>query len=682
MKINFFTMKSYVMVFVTLLLLAPFESVLHASGVTPEQIAAMKLVTGSVISPDGKHVAYTLSVPADPIKENSPNRTHLYVLDVASGTTKLYHSTTGVGAVAFRPRKGTVTFLTKGTDDNTNAVYELELRGGEAQKIYSAGSSILSYTWSPDGNKLACVVRENAKTPETPLKYKPDFYEEELGAQKALIVTVNASAAAPVSVRTPGTVYMMAWSPDGAKVAFSAAPTASVDDSYMKQQVFIADAVNGNVIATVDNAGKLGQIVWSPDGKQLALKAGKDIHDPTDGRILTVSSGGGKPTIIDAGFLGKYESLSWTEPGVIHFLASESTASVLGSIKPDGTGRTAILRTTEHHIATYSRAQGGSYSFVASSPLHPSELFTLAAGKSAQPVRRTTSNEWLSSVKLGKQEVVKYTARDGKYDIEGMLIYPVDYKQGDKVPLITVVHGGPEAHYSNGWLTGYSMPGQMAAGKGYAVFYPNYRGSTGRGIDFIYSSQADLAGKEFDDVVDGVDFLINKGIADKQRVGVTGGSYGGYASAWMSTYYSDRFAAAVMFVGISNNISLWGTSDIPEEMYLVHTRKRLWDDWQIALERSPIYYVDRAQTPILIMHGAIDPRVHPAQSQELYRHLKVRKPEVPARLIFYPNEGHGNTRSASKYDYNLRMMQWFDLYLKSGNRKLEKPSLDLPVNNK
>ena len=160
---------------------------------------------------------------------------------------------------------------------------------------------------------------------------------------------------------------------------------------------------------------------------------------------------------------------------------------------------------------------------------------------------------------------------------------------------------------------------------------------------------------------------------------MTGGSYGGYASAWMSTYYSDRFAAAVMFVGISNNLSKWGTSDIPEELYLVHSRSRLWDNWQKNLERSPIYYVDRSQTPILIMHGSEDPRVHPAQSMELYRHIKVRKPEVPVRLIYYPGEGHGNRNSGSKYDYNLRMLQWFDTYLKTGNTKAEKPNLDLPV---
>lgn len=145
----------------------------------------------------------------------------------------------------------------------------------------------------------------------------------------------------------------------------------------------------------------------------------------------------------------------------------------------------------------------------------------------------------------------------------------------------------------------------------------------------------------------------------------------------MSTYYSDRFAAGVMFVGISNNISKWGTSDIPEELYLVHSRKRIWDDWYDNLLRSPIYYVDRAQTPILIMHGAEDTRVHPAQSLELYRHIKVRKPEVPLRLVFYPGEGHGNVRATSRLDYNLRMIRWFETYLKHDDPDLPPSHLNL-----
>ena len=273
----------------------------------------------------------------------------------------------------------------------------------------------------------------------------------------------------------------------------------------------------------------------------------------------------------------------------------------------------------------------------------------------------TDSNPWLADKRLAEQEVIEYEARDG-LKIQGMLIHALDHGEGDRVPLVMVVHGGPESHYSNGWLTGYSLLGQMAAAKGYAVFYPNYRGSTGRGVAFSKTSQGEPAGAEFDDLVDGVDHLIEMGLVDGDKVGVTGGSYGGYATGWLSTRYSDRFAAGVMFVGISNKVSKVGTTDIPNEEYHVHARKRPWDNWQFFLERSPIYYADQGQTPLLIMHGADDPRVHPTQSMELYRHLKLRG-QAPVRLVFYPGEGHGNRKATARFDYTLRALRWFDHYL-------------------
>jgi dipeptidyl aminopeptidase/acylaminoacyl peptidase len=241
------------------------------------------------------------------------------------------------------------------------------------------------------------------------------------------------------------------------------------------------------------------------------------------------------------------------------------------------------------------------------------------------------------------------------------------------------VHGGPEAHESDGWQTAYSKPGQVAAGKGYAVFLPNYRGSTGYGVAFAKEHQGDYGGKEFDDIVDAKRFFVNQGLADGDRVGITGGSYGGYASAWGATYYSAEYAASVMFVGISNNISKFGTTDIPNEMYLVHERKWPWEEWEHLLDRSPITHVDKARTPILIMHGDSDTRVSPTQSYELYRNLKTRQPGTPVRLVLYPGEGHGNRRAASRYDYNLRMMEWFDTYLKTGDRDapLPEPRPDL-----
>lgn len=149
----------------------------------------------------------------------------------------------------------------------------------------------------------------------------------------------------------------------------------------------------------------------------------------------------------------------------------------------------------------------------------------------AGPKRLTHSNPFLEEIHLAKQEVITFEARDGQ-ELEGILVHPLNEKKGKRYPLIMMVHGGPESHHLNGWVTRYSLPGQVAAAQGFACFYTNYRGSTGRGLAFSKLSQGDPAGKEFDDLVDAVDHLVDVGLVDKDRVGITGGSYGGYASAW------------------------------------------------------------------------------------------------------------------------------------------------------
>ncbi len=633
---------------------------------TADDIAAVKNVGFTQISPDGQYVAYTLVVPADPKVENRSASSHLYVYNVASGQSTALLTSGAIGNIQFRPEKGTLSFISRRDGDQTTSLYEMPVTGGDPVKLYSHETNILMYSWAADGNHILYTANEIVEKPKTGLPYEPEIYEEFIPNRRLFITNVNMEDHPPHRVDLPGTVYLAEFSPDKSKIAVSVAPTPHVDDQYMAQRIHVLDYKTREVIATIDNAGKLGEIHWSPDGTQLALRAANDLNDPTDGRLMVVSASGGTPLNIAPAFKGKFEQLRWSDANTIHFIASEGVHSTFGTIRPDGSAFTRVIEPGGPILTRFTVSKNGLIAFTANTPTHPAELYLYREVRRniRELVRATDSNPELKSIRMARIEVIRYAARDNEYEIEGMLYYPLNYTEGQRYPLITVVHGGPEAHYSNGWLTGYSTAGHQGAGEGYFVFYPNYRGSTGRGIDFAYSSQADMAGKEFDDIVDGVDYLIARGLVDRDKVGVTGGSYGGYATAWMSTYYSDRFAAGVMFVGISNNVSKWGTSDIPEELYHVHARKRIWDDWEGKLKSSPIYYVDRAQTPLLIMHGKEDTRVHPAQSMELYRHIKVRKPDLPLRLVYYPGEGHGNTRSTSRYDYNLRAMEWFNRHLK------------------
>lgn len=665
-----------------LLSLAGISQVLSQNVVTPQHIAEMETVETSLLSPDGQHIAFTVSIPADPYKENVKNSDYLYLLNVSEGTSTPYYTSSSVSSVQYRPGQNAITFLTKRPNDDTRSIYQISINGGEAVKVFSFDQDIISYSWSNNGNQLAFIGIEKVEESDSPLPYQADVYEANESFQRGYIANVAMSnrSARPVSV--DGSIHMMEWSPDGDRIAVSAAPTPYIDDEYMRQQIFIVEARTGEITAEINNEGKLDQIEWSPNGQRLVLIAGSNINDPIAGRILIASSRGGVPQIVDREFEGAYEQVKWVEENYIHFLASESTASRLGMIRFDGGEKRTIFYSDEHEISSFSISDSSSYSFVANSSSHPGEVFYFSGQENDMYRRMTYHNEWLNSVELGEQVVVSYQSKDGQHSIDGIMIYPVGYQDGDVVPLIVHAHGRTESHYDNGWLTNYYMPGQIAAGKGYAVFYPNYRGSSGRGIDFAFSSQADLAGGEFDDIVDGVDYLIRIGIADPGRVGITGKSYGGYATAWMSTYYSSRFAASVMYGGVSDNISKWGESDIPEELYLVHTRKRLWSDWDWFLKRSPIHHVENAETPILIIHGAEDTRVHPSQSLELYRHLKVRKPNLPVRLVNYTGEGHTISSASAKLDYTYRMFRWFDTYLMTDNASAEIPGWQAPIPTK
>lgn len=656
-----------------LMLLLMSSSVLAQEVMTPMHVAKTQQVGSVYISEDGKTAAYTLIVPADPFKENVTASSHLYLLDMETLESRPFVTGISVSGVAFRPGHNSITFLAKKDGDATRSIYEISLNGGEAQKLYAFDRNISSYKWGSDGDHIVFrAIEPPAEKSENPLPYEPEVYEEGLRNTWAYMQNVSEEGHMPHRIEIDGSVSQVHWSPDLSKVVVALAPTSLVDDFYMAQEIFVVDHETREVISQVDHQGKLGAISWSPDSKKLAMIAAANLNDPIDGRLKIVDAMTGVSTMIFDEFMGKFEQLSWKNNNELYYLASKGVWSELGTLKSDGSGMNVMIPTGGTMMNAFVEANN-TFLFDAENPMHPDEVY-IKKRRDREISRVTNSNPWLDDTELGKQEVITFTTEDGM-DIEGMLIYPVGYQEGERYPLINVIHGGPEAHYDNGWLTAYSMAGQVAAGDGFAVFYPNYRGSTGRGIEFAMSSQGDLAGAEFDDIVEGVDHLIELGIADGDKVGVTGGSYGGYATAWMSTRYSDRFAAGVMFVGISNNLSKWGTSDIPEELFHVHARKRVWDDYQGYLERSPVYHVDNAKTPLLIMHGKNDTRVDPGQSYELYRHIKTRT-DTPVRLVLYPGEGHGNRRATAQFDYNLRAMRWFNEYLKGD---AERPDMELEI---
>lgn len=440
----------------------------------------------------------------------------------------------------------------------------------------------------------------------------------------------------------------------------------------MKSQWHVLDAKTQQITTSFKTEGKLGTAEFSHDGKYIAILGAEDKHDPATGRLYLADAQSGKVEEWIPNFMGHIGDFEWSNrKNQLTFVANVGAESFVGQIKVGSNKYKKLIKEGKFIASNLSISDSDkTIALRANTAKHPNEVFVI---RSSKATRLSNSNPWLDNKRFAKQEAINFKARDG-VEIGGVLIYPLDYQEGTRYPLIMSVHGGPESHDKNGWLTSYSDPGQMGAARGYAVFYPNYRGSTGKGVDYSKLGQGDYAGKEFDDLVDMKEYLVNTGLVDTKRVGITGGSYGGYASAWGATKLTEHFAASVMFVGVTNQLSKFGTTDISNEMYLVHARSYPWDKWQWYLERSPIYWAGQSKTPLLIMHGKDDPRVHPAQSMELYRYMKVQGKDV--RLVYYPGEGHGNRKAAAQYDYSLRLMRWMDNYLVEGKKDMPDYEID------
>jgi dipeptidyl aminopeptidase/acylaminoacyl peptidase len=663
-------MSSAILLLPALLLFPPRVDSGPDDVLTPRNVATLRAVTSAVVSPDAKRVAFLRLVPRQAgVDEDGPPWNELWVVDLGDGRERPF--VTGkvdVSDVQWTPDGSGIAFLEQRGGDKHVGLWIIPADGGEARRAVAHPTDLSDYSLAPDGVRVAFVAREEpsaARKQREEKGFKQEVYEEDWLPERAWVGTIGEGAAKPHPLDIEGSVHGADWSPVDERLLVTIAPTPLVDDAYMRTRIRIVDPATGEVLARIQNPGKLGKIAWSPDGKRVAFVSGADIHDPSAGRLMVCSAEGGDPVDVLPGIEADFGAIAWIGAGDLLYVGSRGVWSTFGKVTLDAAGKATqkqLLGEGGPVLTTLTVSKDGQHAaFVGSEPTHPLEAYTMSHGDAA-PVRRTDSNPWLSKVRFARQEVVEHKARDG-VKLEGILVHALDEKPNAPTPLILCVHGGPESHDDMGWQTGYSKPGQMAAAQGIATFYPNYRGSTGRGLAFSELSQGDPAGKEFDDLVDGVDHLVAKGIADKAKIGVTGGSYGGYATAWCSTRFTERFAAGVMFVGISDKISKMGTTDIADEDFFVHLRKRPWEDWQTMLERSPVYWAAQCKTPLLILHGKDDPRVNPGQSRELYRHLKLHG-QAPVRLVMYPGEGHGNRKACSRLDYNFRMMQWMVHYLK------------------
>lgn len=684
MKLRSSASRIAALAILVLLMLVP-PPLYSANPFSPGDVLAFKRVSEAAISPGGDWIAYAVSVPRAASDEAGGAWSELWLVSTKGGEPKPFITgKVNASGLRWRPDGSGLAFLMARGEKAKTQVWMIPPAGGEAVQITSSETGVSTFRWRPAGGEIAYVAATPQPKREKDLDKKGYgfiFFEENLKDRNLYVLKVGKYGGAGDAERITEdcSVWNIEWSPDGKTIAAGVTPKNLIDQEYMFQKIWIIDPATKEKRRLTDNPGKLGAFAWSPDGARIAYNAAKELKDHAESQVFVVSASGGEAkNLTESNFRGHVTWVGWKDRGTIAYRAAEGAYPTLSTVSAAGGKRTIILDAKTAGVifdAPSFTKDFRSFVFTASASDVPGDLYLWTAGAKG-PKKLTDLNPWVADRALGSQTVVRYPARDG-LEIEGILVYPVGYEAGRKYPLVVIVHGGPESNYSNGWVTRYSEPAQALAGKGYAVFLPNYRASTGYGLEFANAGYNDAAGREFDDIADGIDYLVSAGVADKARVGLTGGSYGGYAAAWFASRYTEKVRAVCMFVGISDLTSKRLTTDIPYEELYVHSGKKIEDMWQQSLERSPIYWAHQSKTAVLILGGAADPRVHPGQSIEFYRLLKMNgHPAV--RLVQYPGEGHGNAKQPGRADVLYRLLDWFDWYVREA-KPLDGPMPPLDI---
>ncbi len=650
------------------------------AGLTPFDVATLRRVYQVIPSPNGKTAVFTRSEPR--LAGDTPGSDYIHLYQVGlSGEfrpRKLIGGKKQVHGVAFSPDGNYITFLDRRPGDVGTQLYALPTAGGESFRLFELQHSVSAYKWQPGGESIAFTTRmplPKQRTLDRLAGFRPIFVDEGKASQSLFVC--SAKGRNETRIKFPGSVNSFEWSKDGSMIVFAGAPTSSIDDRYVGSKLYLLDLKTRAFRPAADNPGKLGGYAISPNNKELAWIGAVDVRDPHAGMLHVTDLSNGKTRLVTQEFSGMVHQIIWRDDKNLVAVASYGVRTFVGAVElesgritPLGGGKGLAFR----HVALVPHSPQ-SVIVAASHARFPAEAYRLVVG--GDPVRLSFSNPWLDDYALGKQETVTFKARDG-LPIEGILMYPLGYEKTQRYPMVIVVHGGPESHFSEGWNTSYSTWGQMLTARGFFAWLPNYRSSTGYGVAFAKKDHGDPMGAEFNDHIDAIATFAKKGLIDPRRVGIGGGSYGGYTAAWGATRHSKHFAAAVSFVPFTHIRTKWYTTDIPNEFLKVHyEEKPPHEQIEFLDSRSPVEFANRCQTPLLLLGGDKDPRVDPSQPFMLFRAVKMST-KTPTRYIRYAGEGHGNRVNTNRYDYSVRTLRWFDHYLKKGDHRSDPlPPLDV-----
>jgi dipeptidyl aminopeptidase/acylaminoacyl peptidase len=643
-------------------------------------LAQIRGVSDPQISPDGAWVAYTVRA-ADFTEDKNDSDIWMTSWD-GKESVRLTRSKSSENTPRWSPDGKYLAFLSSREDDNDAAqLWLLPRMGGEAEKVTDLKGGIEDYDWAPDGKKLVLVVEDpdpdkassddgDKKKKKTKKPIVIDRYQFKqdvngyLGKLRNHIYLLDL-ATRKVDALTSGDFDegAPAFSPDGKTIAFVSKRNAADPDRTDAWQIFTIEARLGATPRALTNDGfsnnppSLGSgLSWSPDGKWIAFVQGgpdKMIYYGLN-KLAVVSSAGGPTRVVTASLDLNVLNPQFSIDGAsILFNLEEDQAVHLARI-PFGGGAVERLVDGRRVVGDFSISENGRIAVRIGTPSAPEEIFALD-GKEPRPLSRQ-NDAWLSQVRLATTEETKFKSKDGT-EIHGFLVKPPDYQPGRRYPTVLRIHGGPvgqhECAFEEDW--------QWFAANGYVVVAVNPRGSSGRGEKFQAAIYADWGRVDVEDVMAGVDDAVAKGIADPDRLGVGGWSYGGILTNYVIAS-TNRFKAATSGASISNILAGYGT-----DQYIREYEQELGPPWKNTegwMKVSfPFLHADRIKTPTLFLCGEADFNVPLINSEQMYQAL--RSLGVPTQLVIYPGQHHGIRKPTYVRDRLERYVAWYDKYMQA-----------------
>ena len=633
----------------------------------PELQLKVKAVGTPRVSPDGKKMVYAVNEAVmTPDKSEFVTQIWLSNLDTKRNVQLTFGEKSSSNP-KWSPDGNWLAFLSN-RKDNRNQIYLLNLSGGEAEPLTDGKSAVTNFAWSPDGRSIALTMMD-AKTEEEEKndKGKNDsrWADENLKLARLYVLSVQKDANGKREPRKLTTenyqVEDFDWSNDGSRIAFGHVKSPVAND-WPTSDVSIVEVASGKISDLANSPAAETSPLYSPDGKSIAVST-SDVPArwAGSGIIQVFSTSGGPPKNAAGTFDAQPAVAGWSSDSKhIYFSEAKGTGTQIYSLDV-AANRIDEIKTTPAVLSAISlNSSGTTFAFVRQTPNTPADAY-VASVSDFNPVQVTRVNEGLQIPALGRTEVITWKSKDGK-DIEGLLTYPVGYQNGQRVPLILNVHGGPAGVFQQTFIGGRGVyPLATFASRGFAILRPNPRGSSGYGAEFRRANIKDWGFGDYQDLMTGVDKVIEMGVADPERLGVMGWSYGGFMTSWIVTQ-TQRFKAASAGAPVTNLMSFNGTADIPA-FIPDYFGGQFWEVMDLYQKHSPMFNVKNVSTPTMIQHGEADVRVPISQGYEFYNALKVKG--MPTRMLVLPRQPHGPTEPKMQLAAMKANLEWFEKYIGS-----------------